>query len=103
MVRAYVGVYPVSRVTLPSFLSSIIVWKYKRWVIATLSLLFVGQWVLVFVGTCMSGILKPHAQLFPQGLRVGNVRWNRLLGACVPTDSRAEYVVLLGAFSIYST
>ena len=42
-------------------------------------------------------------QLFIQGLRVGTVEWNHLLGACVPTDSRAEYIVLLGAFSIYST
>lgn len=71
--------------------------------IATLSLLFVGQWVLVFVGTWAPGIYKPPSQLFPQGLRVGNVKWNRIIGACVPTDSRAEYVVLLGAFSIYST
>ena len=103
MVRAYVGFFSVSGVGLHSFLPSIIVWNYKRWVIATLSLLFLGQWVLVFVGTWPPGSSKPLSQLFPQGLRVGNVRWNRLIGACVPTDSRAEYVVLLGAFSIYST
>jgi len=53
------GIFHFSRVALPSFLSSIIVWKYKRWVIATLSLLFVGQWVLVFVGTWVLGIFNP--------------------------------------------
>lgn len=60
----------------------------------------VGPGVRGYVVICIS---EPISQLFPQGLRVGNVRWNRLIGACVPTDSRAEYVVLLGAFSIYST
>ncbi|KAF9646261.1 hypothetical protein BDM02DRAFT_265998 [Thelephora ganbajun] len=64
---------------------AIIVWDYRRWVIVLLSLLLVGQWVLVFVG-----------------LGVGAVTWNRLLGACVPIGSRAEYMILLGAFSIYT-
>ena len=68
-----------------------------------LSLLSLGQWILVFVGTWITGIMTSVPQIFPQGLRVGAVTWNRLLGACVPADSRAEYIVLLGAFSIYST
>lgn len=46
--------------------------------------------------------LLPFAQLFLQGLRVGTVKWNNLLGACVPTGFQAEYMFLLGAFSIYS-
>lgn len=46
--------------------------------------------------------LLPFAQRFLQGLRVGTVKWNRLLGACVPTGFQAEYMFLLGAFSIYS-
>lgn len=46
-VRAFL----VSGIMLVSPIRSIIVWDYKRWVIATLSVLFVGQWVLVFVGT----------------------------------------------------
>lgn len=50
------GAFPVSGVSLVSFLCSIIAWGYQRWVIGTLSLLFIGQWVLVFMGTRIAGI-----------------------------------------------
>lgn len=47
--------------------------------------------------------LQPLAQLFPQGLRIWTVRWNRVLGSCVPVNPQPEFMFLLGAFSIYST
>ena len=42
-------------------------------------------------------------QLSPQGLHAGATIWNPLVGACVPAEPQAKYVVLLGTFSIYST
>ncbi|KAF9784411.1 hypothetical protein BJ322DRAFT_847519 [Thelephora terrestris] len=64
---------------------AIIVWSYSRCVIGLLLLLLIGQWTLVFVG-----------------LHVGTVQWNRLLGACVPTDSQTRSIILVGAFSVYT-
>jgi len=51
MIRAYVKFSLFPWVVPVSPLCRIIVWEYKRWVIVTLSLLFIGQWALVFVGT----------------------------------------------------
>ena len=36
-------------------------------------------------------------------MRVRAIRWNFLLGACIPVDSRPKPTILVGAFSIYST
>jgi len=64
---------------------AIIIWDYKRWVTIALCLLFGGQWVLGFAA-----------------LRIWTVRWNRLIGGCVPVDPEPNYMFLLGAFSIYT-
>jgi len=49
-----------------------------------------------------TGIYNLSLSSFPQGLRIWTVRWNRILGSCVPVDPQPDFMFLLGAFSIYT-
>jgi hypothetical protein len=62
------GVFHGPKVALVSLLCSIIVWDYKRWVVAALSLLSIGQWVLVFMGTWITGAYDLSPSTLPSRL-----------------------------------